>query len=826
MASNPYVLSATLEGHDSDVRAVLSPHPEELYTASRDMTVRRWTKAADQASDPHFVYETSAVFLGHTKYVSSLAYVPGSEPYPKGLIISGSNDATIKVFDGAGIPHEINSPIFTLTGHTDNVCCLNVAPNGDLVTGSWDCSAKVWRNWKCVATLVGHKYAVWAVQGLSDGTVLTASADRLIKRWRGDQCIQTYQGHEDAVRGIVLLPPTSTLGSETFATCSNDGTLRVWALSGSCLRVFHGHNSFVYSISCLSTGELVSSGEDRSIRIWSPDGTCTQTIVLPAQSIWSVDASPNDDIVAGTSNKEAHVFTRDRARAAPAAVRQAYEQLVANFVMTKNATKTVSDQKLSDPQVLLRAGSKDQQVVMVKGDSGTVAAHQWDQSQQQWLKVGTVVDAIDENRKQLFEGKEYDFVFTVDAQEGQPPLKLPYNRDENPYDAAQRFLDRHMLPQSYLDQVVQFITTNAGVAASPSSGSGYQDPFTGASRYMPRSVSTAEIADPTGDPFTGQSRYVPSTGTSAPPASSPLPSFNAPTTPMIMRQGNVATVVAKLKQFDTEVREATPALALTDDQMAHIQALQRHLEANLASTSKAPAACPGEWYEVLEYAASQWPLAHRFPALDLLRLLLCVASPPARDASSTLLETVGRSAHLTGDITQADAKPHLVQLMLAIRVFVNLFSSTLGTQLVWNHKDRIMDDVIRQWSQLVPLAGILGASLTTCRLALVTLLLNLAITLCQHNDGNSQSNGYGTQILTWTLEVLAPMGTTSTALSPQEQELCHRGLVTVGTLFDYDRSMVQVAKLFDVEALVQSLASKNAPQVSRTAQSLQRIFGL
>jgi phospholipase A-2-activating protein len=27
----------------------------------------------------------------------------------------------------------------------------------------------------------------------------------------------------------------------------------------------------------------------------------------------------------------------------------------------------------------------------------------------------------------LFEGREYDFVFDVDIQEGAPPLKLPYN---------------------------------------------------------------------------------------------------------------------------------------------------------------------------------------------------------------------------------------------------------------------------------------------------------------------------------------------------------------------------------------------------------------
>jgi phospholipase A-2-activating protein len=45
----------------------------------------------------------------------------------------------------------------------------------------------------------------------------------------------------------------------------------------------------------------------------------------------------------------------------------------------------------------------------------------------QWQKIGEVVDAVGSGRKQLYEGKEYDYVFDVDIQDGVPPLKLPYN---------------------------------------------------------------------------------------------------------------------------------------------------------------------------------------------------------------------------------------------------------------------------------------------------------------------------------------------------------------------------------------------------------------
>jgi phospholipase A-2-activating protein len=52
---------------------------------------------------------------------------------------------------------------------------------------------------------------------------------------------------------------------------------------------------------------------------------------------------------------------------------------------------------------------------------------QWDSTNNQWQKVGEVVDAVGSGRKQLYEGKEYDYVFDVDIQDGVPPLKLPYN---------------------------------------------------------------------------------------------------------------------------------------------------------------------------------------------------------------------------------------------------------------------------------------------------------------------------------------------------------------------------------------------------------------
>lgn len=51
-------------------------------------------------------------------------------------------------------------------------------------------------------------------------------------------------------------------------------------------------------------------------------------------------------------------------------------------------------------------------------------------------------------------------MFDVDIEDGKPPLKLPYNLSENPYERARKFLEENKLPLTYLDNVVQFIEQN------------------------------------------------------------------------------------------------------------------------------------------------------------------------------------------------------------------------------------------------------------------------------------------------------------------------------------------------------------------------------
>lgn len=189
-------------------------------------------------------------------------------------------------------------------------------------------TARIWRNFELVHTIEGHEQAVWAVVALdpspatnSEPATLTGCADNLIRLFLGDKPskpTRVFKGHDQPVRSLVRHPSPE---NETFVSCANDGSVRLWTLSGDQLAQLAGHDSFVYSLDVLPGGAgLVSGGEDRSVRVWrEADGECEQTIVLPAISVWAVKTLANGDIAAGTNDGAVRIFTRSHERFADAA---------------------------------------------------------------------------------------------------------------------------------------------------------------------------------------------------------------------------------------------------------------------------------------------------------------------------------------------------------------------------------------------------------------------------------------------------------------------------------------------------------------------------
>ena len=445
-----YQLSATLEGHSQDVRDITAISNEQLVSVSRDGSVRLWDLSVEGKWNGTIIHQ-SKEFLNAVTYdsINDTVFFGGKESLINGVMLeSASMDA---------------DPTFTLIGHTANICALNTDhETSELISGSWDKTAKVWANGSVKYNLDQHEASVWdakSIPGKPDEYV-TVCADLAIRFWRQDKVTKTFKDiHTDVPRRIEFIP--SEKDTLTYATCSNDTFIKLFNDNGKVTQTLAGHESFIYDIKYNeTTGQLVSCGEDRSLRVWDcTTGQATQVIRLPAVSIWCVDFLPNNDIVVGCSDNTLRVFTNEQSRVAAADLLKQFDEEVKSSSLNSQAMG-FDESKLSPPETLERPGKQEGQIVVVKSPAGALEAHQF--SNGTWSKVGEVVgsSSTGSDKKVKFEGKDYDYVFDVDIEEGQPPLKLPINTSDNPYEAADKFIMKYDLPASYKDQIGNFIITN------------------------------------------------------------------------------------------------------------------------------------------------------------------------------------------------------------------------------------------------------------------------------------------------------------------------------------------------------------------------------
>ncbi|KAF8912027.1 phospholipase A-2-activating protein [Gymnopilus junonius] len=720
----PYKLSATLKAHTSDVRALSSPTDQLILSASRDSTAISWERSPSEQE-----FKVEVVLRAGSRYVNAIAYIAPTPDAPKGYVVTGGQDAVVNIFN---LQAPKNDPDFCLVGHLDNICALDVTPGGIIISGSWDKTAKVWKNFNLAYDLKGHQQSVWAVLGVDEDQFLTGSADKTIKLWQQHKVVHTFTGHQDAVRGLTLIPDIG------FASCSNDSEIRVWTLGGDQIYTLSGHTSFVYSLSVLPNGDIVSGGEDRTVRVWK-GGECSQTLVHPAISVWAVSTMPNGDIVSGTSDGVVRVFSESKERWASAEALKEHDEQVASQALPSQQVGNVRKSDLPGSEALSTPGKKSGEVKMIRNGS-LVEAHQWDSVNYTWQKIGDVVDAVGSGRKQLYQGKEYDYVFDVDIQDGVPPLKLPYNVSENPYNAAQKFLQSNDLPLTYIDEVVKFIEKNTAGVNIGTGGEEYVDPFTGASRYRAQASAPGPQASQYVDPFTGASRYTPQA--SAPAAQ---PSYSDPFTgasrysgkpqaspPAVIskilpisksvnfKQANVTAMQSKLLQFDDALRNeiSTSSLAMYPEEINLLNEAFFHLTDVTSSSPRSPHnPLTAAHVEAVISILDRWPSSQRFPVIDLSRLIIGESAL----LSDRFIDALFRAAEWEAGWAPPLPKARETNILLVLRTLANAFDEESGKDLSAGGSSSWSDNVLESLGQ-IPYA-VLNK---TQRVAFATVLFNIS----------------------------------------------------------------------------------------------------
>eukprot|EP00727_Mastigamoeba_balamuthi_P005663 m51a1_g1716 hypothetical protein (783) ;mRNA; f:46069-49053 len=612
MAASSYKLARELRGHTADARSLCYLSKLNLlWSADGKDLVRRIEGA-------------------HAKAVAALCEMAD------GSLASGGYDALVKVWPAASLvpprgTGDDDAAPAVLAGHEGPVTSLSCAPDGTLVSGSWDNTARVWRGGECERVLRGHTDQVWAVHALPDSAhFVTAGDDQTVRTWRrsdGAQLSALPRVHTARVRGIASVPSASAAGA-LLATCSNDGTVALWdGAAGACVAQLRGHTSFVYALCAgAAAGELASCGEDRTARVWR-EGALAQTLVHPA-CVWACACvGASGDLATACADGCVRLWTRDAARWAAADVREAYEASLASDIASGAVGVDVSA-VLSGAEVLRAPGSHDGEIRVARDEGGRPCAYHWSAEAGEWRVIGEVVDGRP-HEKAVVAGKEYSEAFDVEL-DGRW-MRLGYNAGENPYVAARRFIEDNDLDADYLEEVAQFVIANTSGAAAPAAADDqFCDPLTGSSRYIPG--TGAKMGGGAGvDPFTGANRYIPGEGqqqqqAAQQPAPAPAPQQQArrqydyfpQTEPRVLLATNVEGLRAALQSTND-------ALLASDDTAERALGVPApELAAALAELPGVPAVACGALV-----AMTRWRPESLLAVVDLLSLAVADARTAA-----------------------------------------------------------------------------------------------------------------------------------------------------------------------------------------------------
>uniref|UniRef100_A0A7N2MZL3 Phospholipase A-2-activating protein n=1 Tax=Quercus lobata TaxID=97700 RepID=A0A7N2MZL3_QUELO len=819
---NEYKLSSELRGHEDDVRGICVCGNAGIATSSRDRTVRLWSLEGQK-------YAASRILLGHTSFVGPLAWISPNEEFPEGGVVSGGMDTLVLVWDlrtGEKVQtlkgHQLQVTSVALDGgdivsasvdctlrrwrngqpsesweaHKAAIQALIKLPSGELVTGSSDTTLKLWRGSKCTHTFVGH--TVFGGKGmLALLTEVRLILDlkllfrTLSKRTNAlgvftfisladllDSCNLLYDlafcwslstlpvsfrigRRQDTVRGLAVM---SDLG---ILSASHDSSIRLWALSGEVLMEMVGHTSIVYSVDSHVSGLIVSGSEDCSAKIWK-DGVCVQTIEHPG-CVWDAKFLDNGDIVTGCSDGVIRIWTVHQDRLADSLELESYASQLSQY---KRSRKRVGGLKLDDLpglEALQVPGTSDGQTKVVReGDNGV--AYAWNLREQKWDKIGEVVDGPDDNlRRPVLDGIEYDYVFDVDIGDGEPTRKLPYNRSENSYATADKWLLKENLPLSYRQQIVEFILQNSG-QKDFTLDSSFRDPYTGSSAYIPGATSSmsAVSAKPT-------FKHIPKKGV------------------LVFDVAQFDGILKKITEFNNALLSDSENknLSLTELEFSRLGAIIKVLKDTSHYHSSKLADVD---IALLLKLLNSWPLTMIFPVIDILRMT--VLHP---DGATVLLKHVeaenGVLSEIIKKVTTNPAIP--ANLLTSIRAVTNLFKNSCFYNWLQKHRSEILDAFSSCYS----------SPNKNLQLSYSTLILNYAVLLIEKKDQEGQS-----QVLSAALVIVEEENL--------EVDSKFRVLVAIGSLM-LDGLVRKIALDLDVEDIAKAAKASKDTKIAEVGADIE-----
>tara|TARA_R110002072_G_scaffold145459_1_gene291874 strand:+ start:21027 stop:28172 length:7146 start_codon:yes stop_codon:yes gene_type:complete len=332
---------------DSVVAMSLRPNSHQVLTACGDGSVRLWdadtakvvadfnrgdAKVTDVAINADGTKGLAVDANGRKAFVFSLengqpsidpdqTYVSEGQlwsaifaPVKNDLAIVALGGSDAKLIGLKSVRRKSDETLVAFSPH-GVIASASYSPDGSqIVTGSWDFSARIWdastgADLRKLAGDNGHAGFVNSAVFSPDSAgrwVLTGSDDGTAKIWdaRTGVVLTTLIGHEDRVRHA-----TFSKDGSLILTSSNDRTARIWklketaqadgsvSLEAAVSQIFNGHEWAVLSAEFSDDGKFViTASEDNTARIWdATNGTELSVLAGHTARVTSVAFAPGEN---------------------------------------------------------------------------------------------------------------------------------------------------------------------------------------------------------------------------------------------------------------------------------------------------------------------------------------------------------------------------------------------------------------------------------------------------------------------------------------------------------------------------------------------------
>jgi len=383
-------------------------------------------------------------------------------------------------------------------------------------------------------------------------------------------------------------------------------------------------------------------------------------------------------------------------------------------------------------------------------------------------------------KKTLFEGKEYDYVFDIDIGDGSI-LRLPYNATDNPYQAAQEFIWKHELSQNFLDQIAMFIINNSKPITIDQSNtpSVAATPFT-SSRYIPGSTTNTQSITTAAKKQT----YIPKDGYT------------------IFKIGDADKIISKILEFNEKIKIEMADKSLSEEEIENLSELAIIFENPSVEGFKQQ--FNQKHMDTIKKLCIEWPVNYRFPCLDLLRMCSIYTAQPIQDNNKDfIVELLKRNFPLSPKEKTVEGDKFSINCrMFLFRFISNLFASKIGKSFI-NENIKLVIDCIEKTTN--------DNSNKFFKFALITTILNFTVLIKDTEDYE-----HAFQLLELLNNAMENENFTDNQF---------RIGIAIGNLLHYYPSMKEAANLLSNVSNASSLYSKsNDEKVKDVAIELKKLL--